>query len=496
KYSAVMILSVYIILTLSILHTSWGDQYVLITSDIESQETLWPIETELNQYSPTWDSLDSRPLPNWYDDVKLGIFIHWGVFSVPSFGSEWFWNNWKEELPFLEEKANTKYRDFMKQRYPPNFTYQDFAHEFTAEFFNATQWSELFQASGAKYIVLTSKHHEGYTLWPSKYSFSWNSVDVGPQKDLIGELATAIRRSTNLKFGLYHSLYEWYNPLYLSDKDNNFTTQIFVKQKIIPELHELVEKYEPEVIWSDGDWEASDVYWKSKEFLAWLYNESPVKDTVVVNDRWGQNIPCHHGDFYTCSDRYNPGVLLSHKWENCMTIDKKSWGFRRNAELSEYFTLSGLIKELVITVSCGGNLLMNVGPTKDGIITPIYEERLRGMGDWLKINGEAIYNTKPWKAQNDSLSNDVWYTQSKNANQIYAIILEWPNKDVLYLGSFKTTPSTRISALGSKLLINQHYHRYHLSKFFHLHLLVYPTNISNLPLPHAKFHQMYHYADL
>ncbi|XP_033195025.1 alpha-L-fucosidase [Bombus vancouverensis nearcticus] len=443
-----MILQSYILFISSMIYTTWGrNQYVLETTDIKSHETLWPIKTEINQYSPTWDSLDRRPLPTWYDDAKIGIFIHWGVFSVPSFGSEWFWNNWKEE------QIDTKYRDFMKQRYPPSFTYQDFAHEFTAEFFNATQWSELFQASGAKYVVLTSKHHEGYTLWPSKYSFSWNSADVGPKKDLIGELATAIRNSTNLRFGLYHSLYEWYNPLYLSDKDNNFTTQIFVRQKIIPELHEVVEKYKPEIVWSDGDWEAPDVYWKSKEFLAWLYNESPVKDTVVVNDRWGQNIPCHHGDFYTCSDRYNPGVLLPHKWENCMTIDRKSWGFRRNAVLSEYLTLSELVKELAITVSCGGNLLMNVGPTKDGIISPIFEERLRGMGVWLKINGEAIYNTKPWITQNDTLSNTVWYTQSKNIKQIYAIILEWPNEGLLYLGSLKISPSTQISVLGSKLLI-------------------------------------------
>ncbi|XP_012245713.2 alpha-L-fucosidase [Bombus impatiens] len=443
-----MILQSYILFISSMIYTTWGrDQYVLETSDIKSHETLWPIKTAINQYSPTWDSLDRRPLPTWYDDAKIGIFIHWGVFSVPSFGSEWFWNNWKEE------QIDTKYRDFMKQRYPPSFTYQDFAHEFTAEFFNATQWSELFQASGAKYVVLTSKHHEGYTLWPSKYSFSWNSADVGPKKDLIGELATAIRNSTNLRFGLYHSLYEWYNPLYLSDKDNNFTTQIFVRQKIIPELHEVVEKYKPEIVWSDGDWEAPDVYWKSKEFLAWLYNESPVKDTVVVNDRWGQNIPCHHGDFYTCSDRYNPGVLLPHKWENCMTIDRKSWGFRRNAVLSEYLTLSELVKELAITVSCGGNLLMNVGPTKDGIINPIFEERLRGMGEWLKINGEAIYNTKPWITQNDTLSNTVWYTQSKNIKQVYAIILEWPNEGLLYLGSLKISPSTQISVLGSKLLI-------------------------------------------
>ncbi|KOC67449.1 Alpha-L-fucosidase [Habropoda laboriosa] len=442
-----MILSIYIVLSSLVLCTSWGNQYIVVTADKEDSETLWPSETEINQYSPTWDSLDSRPLPNWYDDAKFGIFIHWGVFSVPSFGSEWFWYNWQEE------HTDTKYDDFMKQRYPPNFTYQDFAHEFTAEFFNATQWSELFQASGAKYIVMTSKHHEGYTLWPSKYSFSWNSVDVGPRKDLIGEVATAIRDSTNLKFGVYHSMYEWYNPHYLSDKHNNFTTQNFVKQKTVLELLELIEKYKPEVIWSDGDWEASDTYWQSKEFLAWLYNKSPVKDTVVVNDRWGKNIPCHHGDFYTCTDRFNPGVLLPHKWENCMTIDRKSWGFRRNAVLSEYFTLPELVKELAVTVSCGGNLLVNVGPTKDGIITPIFEERLRGMGDWLEINGEAIYSTKPWIAQNDTLTNNVWYTQHKNKKQIYAIILEWPNDGILHLGSFRATTGTQISLLGSELLL-------------------------------------------
>ena len=184
-----------------------------------------------------------------------------------------------------------------------------------------------------------------------------------------------------MKFGLYHSLYEWFNPLWLSDKENNFTTSDFVNFKILPELHELIDLYKPEVVWSDGEWEAPDTYWKSKEFLAWLFNESPVKDTVVVNDRWGHETLCHHGDFYTCTDRYNPGILQPHKWENCMTIDKKSWGYRRNAPLADYLTLADLVKELVITVSCGGNLLMNVGPTKDGIIAPIYQERLRDMGE-------------------------------------------------------------------------------------------------------------------
>lgn len=151
----------------------------------------------------------------------------------------------------------------------------------------------------------------------------------------------------------------------------------------MPALYELVEAYKPDVVWSDGDGEAPDSYWKSKEFLAWLYNDSPVKDTVVANDRWGQDMSCHHGGVYTCGDRYNPGYVLPHKWENCMTIDKRSWGFRRNAKLSDYLTLKELVSELVVTVAYGGNLLLNVGPTKDGIISPIYQERLRGMGNLL-----------------------------------------------------------------------------------------------------------------
>ncbi|OXU22311.1 hypothetical protein TSAR_003392 [Trichomalopsis sarcophagae] len=398
-----------------------------------------PVEITV-KYDPTWDSLDKRPIPIWYDDVKFGIFIHWGVFSVPSFGSEWFWINWKT--------GSKSIRQFMKDNYKPGFTYQEFAKDFTAEFFNATEWSELFEASGAKYVVLTSKHHEGYTLWPSKYSFSWNSMDVGPHRDLVGELAEAIRRNTEIRFGLYHSLYEWFNPLYLEDKKNNFNTDNFVLNKIIPEMKELIKQYKPEILWSDGDWEATEAYWKSKEFLAWLYNESPVKDTVLTNDRWGVGTSCKHGDFYNCQDRYNPGILQNHKWENCMTIDKKSWGYRRNAPLEEYYSLEDLVKELVITVSTGGNFLMNVGPTKDGIIPVIFQERLRGIGKWLKINGEAIYKTKPWVLQNDTIQKDVWYTHGQNGD-IFATLLSWPKTNNVHLSNLvKTTEKTQISILN------------------------------------------------
>lgn len=122
----------------------------------------------------------------------------------------------------------------------------------------------------------------------------------------VGDLSRSVRK-LNLHFGLYHSLYEWFNPMYLADKASNYNKTVFVDNKVIPEMVELVENYLPEIIWSDGDWDANDTYWKSTKFLAWLYNESPVKDSVVVNDRWGRGIGCHHGDFYSCKDRYNPG---------------------------------------------------------------------------------------------------------------------------------------------------------------------------------------------
>jgi alpha-L-fucosidase len=395
----------------------------------------------VKRFDPTWESLDNRTLPSWYDEGKIGIFIHWGVFSVPSFGSEWFWSNWQAN------GGNEKYIQFMKDNYPPNFTYQDFGPMFTAEFYDPDSWARLFQKAGAKYVVLTSKHHEGFTLWPSKYSFSWNAMDVGPRKDLLGELAKSIRANTTLRFGLYHSLYEWFNPLWVSDKANNMTTDEFVRLKTMPELYEIVHEYKPEIVWSDGEWEAEDTYWKSKEFLAWLYNESPVKDTVVTNDRWGHETLCKHGGYYTCLDRYNPGVLQPHKWENCMTLDKKSWGYRRNAKIEEYLTPEELMQTMIETVACGGNLLVNVGPTKEGTIVPIQEERLLQMGEWLEINGEAIYTSVPWIAQNDTLTPGVWYTSRPSPKRVYALLTKWPGS-VVHLASVEAASVLSIQILG------------------------------------------------
>ncbi|XP_048849363.1 tissue alpha-L-fucosidase-like [Brienomyrus brachyistius] len=390
------------------------------------------------QYTPDWTSLDSRPLPSWYDEAKFGIFVHWGVFAVPGFGSEWFWWHWQGD-------KNQKYVDFMTKNYPPGYSYPEFAPDFHAQFFDPDQWAEVFASSGAKYVVLTSKHHEGFTNWGSPNSWNWNSVDTGPHRDIVGDLGAAVRKRS-LHYGLYHSLFEWFHPLYLSDKKAGFKTQEYVFRKVMPELHGLVYSYKPDLIWSDGDWEAPDTYWNSTSFLAWLYNDSPVRDTVVTNDRWGAGCSCKHGGYYNCEDKYTPGQLPKHKWEKCTSIDTYSWGYRRNMMVYQLLDLPTIIDDLARTVALGGNYLLNVGPTADGTIPAVFEERLRAVGQWLQVNGEAIYASQPWRVQAENTTVPIWFTSK--GKSVYAIFLEWPSQYSLKIITPKTSSLSNVTLLG------------------------------------------------
>ncbi|XP_067936938.1 alpha-L-fucosidase-like [Watersipora subatra] len=301
------------------------------------------------------------------------------------------------------------------------------------------------------YIVFVSKHKEGFSNWNTNYSFNFNSMAVGPKKDLVGEIASAVRK-TDMKLGLYHNWLDRHNPLFLMDEASNYTTQIYIKNKEIPELHELINTYKPDLLWSDGTLRGTEEYYTCKEFLAWLYNESPVKDTIIVNDRWADGTACQHGGYFTCKDRYNPKVLQKRKWESCNTL-QNSWGYRRDADLQNFLTIKSILTTLAQVVSCGGNYLLNVGPTHDGRILPIFEERLRQMGAWLKVNGEAVYASSPWRYQNDTVSGNVWYTQKKSNSSssgysVYAFVLEWPENNKLTLGAPIATPTTTINMLG------------------------------------------------
>lgn len=252
--------------------------------------------TNSQPFTPDWASIDKRPVPQWFSDAKFGIFIHWGVYSVPAWApanadigvyakyAEWYW--WR-----INEKseAGKLFRDYHNQQYGSNFYYQDFAGDFKAEHFDPGQWADIFKKSGAKYVVLTSKHHEGFPLWPSAQSPNWNSMDIGPHRDLCGDLTTAVK-SAGMHMGFYYSLYEWYNPLYRSNPEK------YVDDHMIPQMKDLVNRYKPDIVWTDGEWDHPSDKWKSTQFLAWLFNESPVKETVCVNDRWGKETRGVHGD--------------------------------------------------------------------------------------------------------------------------------------------------------------------------------------------------------
>jgi alpha-L-fucosidase len=408
-------------------------------------------------YKPLWESLDKRPVPQWFEDSKFGIFIHWGVYSVPSWGptgdsigvydkyAEWYWR--KMDQP---GKVQKYFMDFHLKTYGPNFKYQDFAPMFKAELFDPDKWAELFKESGAKYVVLTSKHHEGFTLWPSAQSWNWNSVDIGPHRDLCGDLTKAVK-SKGLHMGFYYSLYEWYNPIYKSDLNS------YVDNHMIPQMKDLVTRYSPDILWTDGEWDKTSKEWKSESFLAWLYNESPVKQNIVVNDRWGSETRSKHGGIYTTEygligEKEGIDNTVPHPWEECRGIGT-SFGFNRTEGLEDYSTADQLIKLLVSTVSAGGNLLLDIGPDADGTIPVIMQQRLMEIGNWLKTNGAAIYGTRSFiktkkdESINPETNKSIFFTQ-KNKD-LYLICLDWP-KEKIVLSGFKSANKLDVSLLGSE----------------------------------------------
>jgi len=339
------------------------------------------------QYEPTWKSIDSRPVPEWFADAKFGIFIHWGVYSVPAWGPKGSYAEWY--LAGLRSPRSSR-RAFQARVYGPDFKYKDFAPMFKAELWDPDQWAEFFARAGAKYVIITSKHHEGFCLWPSPYRPGWNAMDIGPKRDLLGDLTTAVRRK-HLKMGFYYSLMDWNHPDYPDHLDQ------YVNQYMIPEIKDLVLRYKPDILWGDGEWDHPAEVWKTKQLLAWIFNEAPNGNQIAVNDRWGGGIRLHHGGYFTTE--YGSGLYDAKRpWEETRGMGA-SFGYNRNETIDEYQSAEHLVRLLADLVSRGGNLLLNIGPTADGRIPVIMQERLVQIGDWLKVNGEGIYATRPWSVK-------------------------------------------------------------------------------------------------
>ena len=417
------------------------------------------------KYTANWESLDRRPIPKWFEDAKFGIFVHWGVYSVPAWRkvesakyasyAEWYY----ARVMYSAENGG---KDFHAKNYGPDFEYRDFAPMFRAELFDPDFYASLFQEAGAQYVVLTSKHHDGYCLFnsKSKHKKNWNAVAVGPQRDLVDELSRAIR-NVGLKMGLYYSIPEWesigthrtesgwFLPKFIIDK-YGIAEEAYVKEVLNVELKQLLEDYSPSVLFADGgEWDMEEDFVQTKSFLAWLYSESGVREEIVVNDRFAKGMPGRHGDYF--SSEYKDAQFdetRQHPWEESRGLGG-SYGFNRAERLNDYLSTSDLIEELIDVVSRGGNFLLNVGPHADGRIEVIMEERLRELGAWLKVNGDGIYGTRRFHTPHlKCKGQDIWFT--KKADVVFLFFNQYlPSMSVPAFQGETIKRVQKIELLGS-----------------------------------------------
>ena len=401
-------------------------------------------------YQPTDASLSTHQAPYWFDDAKFGIFIHWGVYSVPAWGpvgkeyAEWYWDH-------MQDPNDPTYA-YHQQTYGENFNYDDFIPMFTAAKFDPRSWVRLFAEAGAEYYVLTSKHHEGFALWDSKVS-GRNAVQLGPKRDLIKALFDASRSETpQLRNGLYYSLPEWFNPdnPWMGHAPRNPYTlaplpytgyqsgRDYVKDYQAPQVLELIHGYDPDVIWYDigGVNDNRNVL---TEYFNNAKNRPHPKD-VTVNNRGG--IPDYD---YTTPEYTTYANTVVAKWEASRGLDPFSYGYNRATPDNQYMTAEQVVQTLVDIVSKNGNFLLDIGPNFDGTIPDIMQQRLRETGAWLKINGEAIYGTTYWSKM--AQLGDLRFTV-KQGQAFYIISLDQPGDRLIVEAPVPIRSGNTVSLLG------------------------------------------------
>lgn len=409
------------------------------------------------KYEPTIESLDKHPLPEWYAGAKLGIFIHWGLYSVPGWaplshpGHDFSSADYIKYNPYAEWYLNvlripgSPTQAYHREHFG-DMGYYDFAPVFNRESkkWNPDAMAEVFKDAGARYVVLTSKHHEGFTLWPSTTpnpTPTLKPAQLHAERDIVGDLTTAVQKQ-GMKMGLYYSGgYDW-----------TFNTGPIETQKdyesVKPEsqaygdyafaqIHELVEKYHPAVLWNDIDWPKTG---RAMEVEADYYNAVP---DGVIDDRFG----IKHADFK--SPEYQKLDKISEKkWEECRGLGR-SFGYNRAEGQKETIAPDELIALLVDIVSKNGNLLLDVGPEADGTIPPVQMERLKALGAWLKQNGEAIYDTTPWtKAEAKSAEgDDLRFT--RKGDDLYVTVLGKPKGQTITIPDVPAKQNVKVMQLGS-----------------------------------------------
>ena len=429
------------------------------------------------KYSADWQSISDYTVPQWYRDAKFGIFIHWGVYSVPAFGSgsEWYPRNMyvqgTEDFKH-HEKTYGKHRDF---------GYKDFVPMFRAENFNADEWAEIFEEAGAKYVVLVAEHHDGFQLYPSDLS-DWNSAEMGPMRDLIGEMKAAFDKKGIVTGVSTHRAEHWFfmSPGRKFDSDikgeypvghiywpsTTYTdptlhslygepapTQEFLEDWLM-RCCELIDNYRPRIFYFDW-WIQHSVFKPYlKKFAAYYFNRG---------EEWGFPVAInykHEAFMFGCGvpdiERGQFSEAKPYFWQTDTAICRNSWGYNIN---NVYKSSVGLVRDLIDIVSKNGALLLNVGPKADGTIGDEDRKILSDIGAWLKKNGEAIYGAKVWRKSEEGptkveegqftdaeekifTSEDFRFTMK--GDNIYVSCMVWPEDGCVCVKSLAKADATRL----------------------------------------------------
>lgn len=426
-------------------------------------------------YRPELQSLQQHQVPDWFHNAKLGIFIHWGLFSFPGWApltgeldkviEQQGWEAWFANNPYAEWYSNSlRIENSPTQRhhvetYGASFGYDDFVPLFNEAVrqWNPADWASLFKRAGARYVVPVTKHHDGFLLWPSPRTAP-DRDDFRAERDIIGELATAVR-AQNLQFGVYYSGgLDW---TFIDAPIRDFTSLLAAVPQT-PEYiayadahwRELIDRYQPAIMWNDiGYPAAADV----NELFATYYNTLP---DGVINDRFRQAAPdvgeggepsmdppaSQHYDFrtpeYTTYDE-----IRTEKWESTRGL-AFSFGYNLNEGIAHHLSVERLVRMFVDIVSKNGNLLLNVGPMADGTIPALQRERLEGLGQWLATHGEAIYDTRPWVIAEGTSREGIPLRYTQKPGALNAILLDTPQGSTVTIERLQAQMETTVRLLG------------------------------------------------
>jgi len=367
---------------------------------------------------------ENKPLTDdermaWWRDGRFGMFIHWGVYAVPA-GT------------YKGKRIHGTGEWIMNTAPIPVDEYKKFADAFNPIGYNADEWVRLAKNAGMKYIVITNKHHDGFCLWDSKVT-DWDIMDATPfGRDILAELAAACKKH-KIKLCFYHSIMDWHHPdaqapfypNYNDTVQSNPNFDRYVEQYMKPQLAELLANYGPlGVLWFDGEWIKDWTEPKGKELYAWLRELQP---DLIINNRVGKGrkgmeglsaSDDYAGDFGTPEQQVPATGLPGVDWETCMTMND-TWGYKAYDE--NWKSSEDLIRHLIDIASKGGNFLLNVGPTPEGLIPQASVARLEAMGKWMAVNGESIYGTTA-----SPIGRPSWGRCTAKDNRLYLHVFDWP----------------------------------------------------------------------